>query len=70
MAVRVPLPDDLMDAVDRQTTDRVAFVIEAIRRHLREQPPNGDRAELDRLNAHAEELNREAAEVLEFQALR
>ena len=70
MAVPVPLPEDLVDEVDRRAPDRVAFVVEAVRRHLGGPSAARDQAELERLNEFADELNREAAEVLEFQAIR
>lgn len=67
MTLFVDLPDELVEQIDDISPDRAAFVAEAVRRLLRETI--GGRQELNRINAVADELNREAAEVLEFQKL-
>jgi metal-responsive CopG/Arc/MetJ family transcriptional regulator len=69
MSVPVHLPDDLAAQIDQVSKDRSAFVAEAVRRLLREavQPSSAD--ELARINQVASELNREAEDVLEYQAL-
>jgi len=70
MTVELPLPDDLLAAIDQRTDDRKKFIIEAIRRMLAEGASSRDRAELERINANAAELNEEAVDVLAFQVIR
>jgi len=65
----VNLPDELAAQIDDVSSDRSAFVTEAVRRLLRESVPGGDRSEIDRINELADELNREAEEVLEYQVI-
>jgi metal-responsive CopG/Arc/MetJ family transcriptional regulator len=69
MSVPVMLPDELAAEIDGVAEDRSAFVAEAVRRLLQQSSaaPAGDRARID---AFAEELNREMEDVLEFQVLR
>lgn len=67
--VHVNLPDDLVARIDDLSTDRSAFVAEAIRRALRESDRKGDEEEIARINEVADELNREAEDILEYQAL-
>jgi len=67
--VRVNLPDDLVARIDDVSTDRSEFVAEAVRRALRESSRKGDEQEIARINEVADELNREAEDVLEYQAL-
>lgn len=67
MSVSVTLPDELAAQIDDVTSDRRAFVEEAVRKHLRESQPADD--EVQRINAIADELNREADDVLEYQVI-
>jgi metal-responsive CopG/Arc/MetJ family transcriptional regulator len=67
MSVQVTLPDDLAEQIDNVAADRTAFVAEAVRRLLRESPEPGTDDEVARINAVADELNREAEDVLEYQ---
>jgi hypothetical protein len=67
VSVPINVPDELAAQIDDISSDRSAFVTEAVRRLLRESAPGGDRREIDRINELADELNREAEEVLEYQ---
>jgi metal-responsive CopG/Arc/MetJ family transcriptional regulator len=69
MSVQVTIPDDLAERIDDVAADRTAFVTEAVRRLLREssQPTIDD--EVARINEVADELNREAEDVLEYQVI-
>ena len=63
MSVQIALPDDLAEQIDHVTKARTAFVAEAVRRLLPELTTND---EVARINEVAEELNREAEDVLEY----
>lgn len=63
------LPDDLAEQIDHVAADRTAFVTEAVRRLLRESPEVATDDEVARINAVADELNREADDVLEYQVV-
>ena len=67
MTVHVDLPDDLVRQIDDVAADRSAFVAEAVKRMLRDSEPGVD--EIERINALADELNREAEDVLEYQVI-
>jgi len=67
MSVQVTLPDDLAQEIDHVATDRAAFVTEAVRRLLRESSEPITENEVNRINDLADELNREAEDVLEYQ---
>ena len=68
MSVQVTLPDELAEQIDGVTRDRAAFVTEAVRRLLRDSSGQvGD--EVERINQLADELNREAEDVLEYQVI-
>lgn len=68
MTVQVDLPEDLIEQIDHVAADRSAFVAEAVKRMLRGAgEPAAD--EVERINAIAEELNREAVDVLEYQVI-
>ena len=67
MSVLIPLPDDLAEQIDDVATDRSAFVAEAVRRYLRESSEISRGDEAARINDVADELNREAEDVLEYQ---
>ena len=67
----VTLSEELLNAISAETgrTNRSALVEEATWRYLRERQRDvRDRGELERINEHADELNEEAFDVLEFQA--
>lgn len=63
------LPEDLAQQIDHVTADRAAFVAEAVRRLLRESPEGTADDEVARINEVADELNREAEDVLEYQVI-
>jgi metal-responsive CopG/Arc/MetJ family transcriptional regulator len=69
MTIQVNLPDELVARIDSITSDRAAFVLEAVRSRLRDSARNSDAAEIARINAAADELNREAEDVLEYQVI-
>lgn len=69
MSVQISIPDDLAEKIDHVAADRAAFVAEAVRRLLRESPEPATADEVARINAVADELNREAEDVLEYQAI-
>jgi metal-responsive CopG/Arc/MetJ family transcriptional regulator len=66
----VTLSEELLRAISVEASDsnRSAFIEEATWRYLRlRERQVRDRAELDRINEHAENLNAEAFDVLEYQ---
>jgi Arc/MetJ-type ribon-helix-helix transcriptional regulator len=67
MSVLVSLPDELAAQIDSVGADRTTFVTEAVRRLLRESPQEPAANEIDRINELADELNKEARDVLEYQ---
>jgi predicted transcriptional regulator len=69
MSVTVTLPDDLAEQIDHIAADRTAFVTEAVVRLLRESSVPAMEDEIARINELAEELNREAEDVLEYQVI-
>lgn len=69
MSVQVSLPDELAAKIDDLATDRTAFVAEAVRRLLYESHLRGNVDETARINELADELNREAEDVLEYQVI-
>ena len=69
MSVPINLPDDLAAQIDGIATDRAAFVAEAVRRLLRQPQSESPPEEIARINELADELNREAEEVLEYQVI-
>jgi len=68
--VTVQLPEDLAAEIDSVSKDRSAFVVKAVLRALREDATPRIADEISPINAVADELNREAAEVLEYQVIR
>jgi metal-responsive CopG/Arc/MetJ family transcriptional regulator len=68
----VALSEDVVAALDRRTEDprdRSAIVEAALWAYL-ERPRRGeDASDLEIINAHAAELNEEAADVLEYQVI-
>ena len=69
VSVHITIPDDLAEQIDHVATDRTAFVTEAVRRLLRDTSPSTLEDEVARINQFADELNREAEDVLEYQVL-
>lgn len=67
MSVHVTLPDELAEQIDHIASDRSAFVAEAVRRLLHESAGTSTGNEIARINELADELNREAEDVLEYQ---
>ena len=61
------LPDELAEQIDHVAADRTEFVSEAVRRLLRESLNVPTEDEIARIDAVADELNREAEDVLEYQ---
>ena len=70
MSVTVQLPDDLAAEIDSRSSDRSRFVVDAVKQALRDRASEGVAGEVARINAAAADLNREAAEVLEYQVIR
>ncbi len=68
MSIQVSLPEDLVAQIDEVNTDRASFIEEAIRRLLRDSR-DSSRDEVERINELADELNREAEDVLEYQVV-
>ena len=67
----VTLSEELLSAISAETdqSNRSAFIEEATWRYLRQRHREArDRREFERINEHADELNEEAFDVLEFQA--
>ena len=69
MSVQITLPDDLAEQIDHVASDRTAFVAEAVRRLLHDSPELNAQDEIARINEVADELNREAEDVLEYQVI-
>ena len=67
--VQVSLPEELVAKIDQVADDRAAFVSEAVRRHLRDTAEAPNLNEALRINELADELNREAQDVLEYQVI-
>lgn len=67
--MQVNLPDELVSRIDEVATDRTAFISEAVRRHLRSSSIASVTNETGRINELADELNREAEDVLEYQVI-
>ncbi len=67
----ITLSEDLMSQIDAQSEhfgNRSAFIEQAVRHFLAvEKQRSRDARDLEILNAHAEALNAEAADVLSFQ---
>ena len=69
MTIQVNLPDELVAKIDRVTDDRAGFVVDAVRSLLRESEHDSDAEEIARINEAADDLNREAEDVLEYQVI-
>jgi len=70
MSVTIQLPEDLAAQIDTVSKDRSAFVTQAVRHALSERSVKPLADDILRINSAAEELNREAADVLEYQVIR
>ena len=70
MSINVPLPDEVVAAIDRASANREAFVAEAVRQLLRARAMEPSAGDLAKIEEHADELNAEAADVLQFQVIR
>ena len=68
MTVHLDLPEELIATIDTISKDRNQFIVDAIRQVLRKSK-RPDAEEVALINAVADELNAEAADVLEYQAL-
>jgi metal-responsive CopG/Arc/MetJ family transcriptional regulator len=69
MGVHIAIPDDLAEQIDHVAKDRTAFVAEAVRRLLRDASTSSIKDEVAQINQVADELNREAEDVLEYQVI-
>ena len=67
--MQVNLPAELVEQIDAVAEDRSAFVAEAVRRLLRAPSDGLAQDEIQRINQFADELNREAEDVLEYQVI-
>lgn len=66
----ITLPDDLLDEIDRADSNRSSFLERAARRYLAQIEKDRREAQDSAiLEAHAERLNKEALDVLEYQDL-
>ena len=67
----ITLSSDLLDRIDRAVSpksSRSAFIEEVLRQHFRQRARRLAHArDLERINAAADRLNREALDALEFQ---
>ena len=68
MTIQVNLPEDLITRIDSIAGDRDQFIVDAIRQVLRKSKRSDD-DEVALINSVADELNAEAEDVLEYQAL-
>ena len=68
MTIQVNLPEDLISTIDSISADRDQFIANAIRHVLRKKKRSDEEA-VALINTVADELNAEAADVLEYQAL-
>lgn len=68
--VTVQLPEDLAAEIDHVSQDRSKFVTEVVRQALRDRSVKHLAADVESINSIADELNREASEVLEYQVIR
>jgi metal-responsive CopG/Arc/MetJ family transcriptional regulator len=66
----ITLPSDLLARIDRAESNRSVFLERAARTYLaRLERARLDRRDIEIINAHADELAREAMDVLEYQRL-
>lgn len=69
MPIQIILPDELAAQICKVSSDPSLFVAAAVRQVLRDIPPASRTDQVEQINRFADELNREAADVLEFQAI-
>lgn len=69
VSVQITIPDDLAEQIDHVAADRSTFVAEAVRRLLRDTSESRLDDDVAQINQVADELNREAADVLEYQVI-
>jgi hypothetical protein len=69
MSVPIGVSEELVSRMDNLTGDREAFVENAVRRMLRDYAAEPKRDDIAKINQLADELNREAEDVLEYQVL-
>jgi len=68
MKTSVTLPDELLERIDRVESNRSAFIERAAVRYLAELEKTAREAEdLRLINRHADRLNKEAEDVLDYQ---
>jgi len=66
----VTLPADLLARIDRAETNRSAFLERAARAYLARLDKTAlDRRDVEIINKHADELNKEAINVIEYQGV-
>jgi len=69
MPIQITLPDDLASQIGKVSSDPSQFVAAAVRQVLRDSSPASQKEQVEQINRVVDELNREAADVLEFQAI-
>ena len=69
VTIQVNLPDDLVARIDDLSSNRSEFVAEAVRKAIRESETESNEHDTARINEVVDELNREAEDVLGYQAL-
>jgi metal-responsive CopG/Arc/MetJ family transcriptional regulator len=66
----ITLPEDLLETIDRTDPNRSAFIERASRAYLaRLEKAKREARDIQIINAHADRLNKEAMDVLEYQGL-
>lgn len=66
----VTLSAELLAKIDKAAANRSSFLETAARRYLADlERKNADERDIAAINAHADDLNREALDVLDYQAL-
>jgi metal-responsive CopG/Arc/MetJ family transcriptional regulator len=68
--ISITLPEELLKSIDRAGRNRSAFIERACRAYLvRLEKPKQQANDIEIINAHANLLNEEAMDVLEYQGL-
>lgn len=66
----ITLPEDLLTSIDRADQNRSAFIERASRAYLaRLEKAKREARDIEIINAHADRLNEEAMDVLDYQGL-
>jgi len=66
----ITLPEELLKSIDRTDPNRSAFIERASRAYLaRLDKAKREAKDIEIINAHADRLNEEAMDVLEYQGL-